>query len=115
MKGHENIIPPKKGEVRNPKGRTPGVPNTKTRMKRLFQLVVKQQNPITGQEENFTGAEMLDMALFGKALSGDVNAYKEIIDRVEGKVKNAPDDAIINVEQQQINIFLDGKKIDLSK
>jgi hypothetical protein len=54
--------------------------------KRLFTLVVKKQNPLTGMDEKFTGAELLDMALFEKALKGDVLAYREIMDRAEGKV-----------------------------
>jgi hypothetical protein len=67
-------------------GHPKGQQNTATRMKRLFELVVIDKNPITGKNEKFTGAELLDMALFKKALKGDVNAYREIMDRVEGKV-----------------------------
>jgi hypothetical protein len=85
------LHPPQKGEVRNAKGKPKGTPNTKTRMLKLFSLVVKKQNPITGKDELFTGAEMLDMALFGKALSGDVPAYREIMDRTEGKIKEVVD------------------------
>lgn len=85
------LHPAQKGEVRNAKGKPKGTPNTKTRMLKLFSLVVKKTNPITGNEEPFTGAEMLDMAIFGKALSGDVPAYREIMDRVEGKIKEVVD------------------------
>jgi hypothetical protein len=98
----ENIIPPKKGEIRNPKGKPKGTPNTKTRMLKLFSLVVKKQNPITGKEEPFTGAEMLDMALFGKALSGDVSAYREIMDRVEGKIKDVVD---VNMNKESEDVL----------
>jgi len=60
-------------------------------MRRLFDLVVKKKNPITGKDEKFTGAEMLDMAIFARALKGDVIAYREIMDRVEGKVSQPLD------------------------
>jgi hypothetical protein len=78
---------PEKGDPSpNPAGKPKGTLNTATRMKRLFELVVERKNPLTGKKEIFTGAELLDMALFKKALKGDVNAYREIMDRVEGKV-----------------------------
>ena len=102
MKGHENIIPPKKGEVRNPKGRGKGHLNVKTRMLKLFKVVVEQQNPLTGNEEKFTVAEMLDMAIVGKALSGDVPAYREIMDRVEGKVTTSIEVENINPTTVQL-------------
>ena len=82
--GSINVL--EKGETANPQGRPKGSQNTATRMKRLFEMVVKDMNPFTGKEETFTGSELLDMALFKKALKGDVNAYREIIDRAEGKV-----------------------------
>ena len=82
--GSINIL--EKGETANPQGRPKGSQNTATRMKKLFELKVKDINPLTKKEETFTGAELLDMALFKKALKGDVNAYREIMDRAEGKV-----------------------------
>lgn len=81
-----DLKPAKKGEIRNPNGRGKGHLNVKTRMLKLFKTVVEQQNPLTGKDEKFTVDEMLDMALVGKALSGDVPAYREIMDRVEGKI-----------------------------
>ena len=82
--GSINIL--EKGETANPQGRPKGSQNTATRMKKLFELKVKDINPLTKKEETFTGAELLDMALFKKALKGDVNAYRKIMDRAEGKV-----------------------------
>ena len=81
----ENLVPAKKGEVRNPNGKPKGIPNAKTRYKRLLELVSKKDNPVTGEEEEFTQIELMDMAVFNKALKGDLAAYREIMDRLEGK------------------------------
>ena len=87
MANEQNLIPAQKGEIRNPNGRPKGVPNSKTRLLRLLELVQTKTNPITGEKEEFTIAEQLDMVLINKALKGDLNAYKELFDRLEGRAK----------------------------
>ncbi len=67
MANEHNLIPAQKGEVRNPKGRGKGVPNSKTRLLRLLELVTKVRNPVTGEDEEFTIAEQLDMQIIAKA------------------------------------------------
>ncbi len=74
----------KPGQSGNPAGRPPGIPNAKTRYKRLLELVTKKANPVTGEIEEFTQLELMDMAIFNKALKGDLRAYKEVMDRLEG-------------------------------
>jgi len=91
MANEQNLIPAKKGEVRNPNGRPKGLPNAKTRYKRLLELVTEKANPVTGEMEEFTQLELMDMAIFSKALKGDIRAYTEIIDRLEGKPEQGID------------------------
>ncbi len=80
-----NLIPAKKGEIRNPKGYPKGMPNTKTRLRRLLEISQQLTNPITGEVEGFTVLEQLDLQQIIKARKGELASYKEIIDRLEGK------------------------------
>ena len=89
MANEQNLIPAQKGEVRNPKGRGKGVLNSKTRLLRLLELVTTAKNPVTGEEEDFTIAEQLDMKIIAKAIKGDLKAYEIILDRLEGKPKQS--------------------------
>ena len=91
MANEQNLIPAQKGEVRNPNGRPKGIPNSKTRLLRLLELVQVKTNPITGEKEEFTVAEQLDMMVLQKAFKGDLRAYQEILDRLEGKPKQTTD------------------------
>ena len=89
MANEQNLIPAKKGEVRNPKGRGKGVLNSKTRLLKLLELVTETKNPVTGEIEEFTLAEQLDMQIIFKARKGDLKAYEILMDRLEGKPKQS--------------------------
>ena len=89
MANEQNLIPAKKGEIRNPNGKPKGVQNSKTRLLRLLELVTKVRNPVTGEEEEFSIAEQLDMQIIAKARKGDLKAYEIILDRLEGKPKQS--------------------------
>ncbi len=89
----------KKGQSGNPKGKPKGIPNAKTRYNRFLQLTERTRNPITGTEEEFTVAELMDLMIIAKARKGDLAAYKEILDRTEGK------------PQQSIDHTTDGEKL----
>ena len=75
----------KKGESGNPEGKPKGIEHSSTRLKRLLELTQKMKNPVTNQDEDFSVAEQMDLALIIKARKGDVTAYREIMDRLEGK------------------------------
>jgi hypothetical protein len=84
MANNQNLKPWKPGHSGNLSGRPKGVPSTKMRYRRLLNLVNEVKNPMTGELEEFSLAEVLDMQIIAKALKGDVRAYKEIMNRLEG-------------------------------
>ena len=87
MPNPENLKPFPKGVSGNPAGKPKGVEHSKTRLVRLLQLVTKVRNPVTGEDEEFTIAEQLDMKIIAKAMKSDLRAYQEILDRLEGRAK----------------------------
>jgi hypothetical protein len=91
MANEQNLKPFPKGVSGNPAGKPKGVEHSKTRLLRLLQLVTKVRNPVTGEDEEFTIAEQLDMQIIAKARKGDLKAYQEILDRLEGRAKQTTD------------------------
>lgn len=81
----DNLKPFKEGESGNPNGRPKGIPNSKTRLKRLLEIMQEKTNPFTGEVEGFSVAEQMDMAMILKAVKGDTKAYTALVDRLEGK------------------------------
>lgn len=82
-KSLSNLIPPVKGEIRNPKGRG-NSKNTKTILERFLNLEMKQVNPFTKESEQMTVLELINLKQIANALEGDLAAYKELINRHEG-------------------------------
>jgi len=90
-KGHENIKPPKKGEIRNPKGKAKGTLNRETLFKKWLEVSQKVKNPINQKIESLSQYDLVMLALIKKARSGDVNAIREIMDSSFGKLKEQID------------------------
>jgi len=87
MPNPENIIPPKKGEVRNPKGKPKGTKNRATILKKWIDVKVKirdKSNP-TLKEVEGTVEDKIALALIQRAMAGDVGAIKEIYDTLYGR------------------------------
>lgn len=97
MSGNPNPLPPpehsrwKPGQSGNPKGRPKGIEHSSTRLLRLLKLTQKIKNPVSGELEEFTVLEQIDMKLIQKARSGDLPAVKELLDRLEGKAQQSMD------------------------
>ena len=56
-------------------------------LKRFLEIIQFEENPVTGAKEKLTVAERMDLMQLKNALNGDLSAYKEILDRLEGKAK----------------------------
>jgi hypothetical protein len=87
MSNQQNIEPHKfkKGQSGNPKGRKPGTPNARTIIKRWLEAQEKAKNPISGKVENLSQMDIITLAQLIKARKGDTMAFRELLDRAEGK------------------------------
>lgn len=89
----ENLIPAKKGEVRNPKGKQKGTKNFKTIYKKYLELKLKPSEsgfniPFTEDDKPISIKEMIILRHLKKALGK--SGYKDIemiINRVDGLLK----------------------------
>lgn len=77
----------KKGESGNPNGRPKGTKNRSTVIKRWLDAIDKGDNPITGETENMSIEDKMTIALLAKALKGDTQAYKALMDSAYGQPK----------------------------
>ena len=81
----------KKGQSGNPKGRPVGTKNRSTIAKKWLEVNKKGKNPITGEDEDLTQEDIITLALIRKAMNGDVNAYKALMDSGYGTAKDTVD------------------------
>lgn len=77
----------KKGKSGNPKGYLKGKKNRATILKKWIECKTKFKNPIT-EKEGISGTceDQVILGLIKKAISGDVQAIKEINDTLYGKI-----------------------------
>ena len=86
MANNENLIPPKKGEIRNPNGRPKGLKNRQTLVREMLEkAAVKKfkgaQDEAFGEDVGVnTIQEQIIASLVLKAIGGDVAATKELLD-----------------------------------
>jgi hypothetical protein len=86
MPNPQNLKPCNKGETNNPNGRPKGVRNRSTIVRYWLEAIKEAKNPITGQLEQLPIQDQIVLALIGKALKGDVAAFKELMDSGHGKI-----------------------------
>lgn len=97
---NDNLIPPVKGEIRNPKGRGKGTLNSKTIIKRWLALTEDVKNPVTGVTENMSQLDIMVLKQVAAGRKGDLKALRELLDRFEGKA------------QQNVDMTSQGEKIE---
>jgi hypothetical protein len=87
MPNPENIVGHKfkPGQSGNPAGKPKGIEHSKTRLQRLLKLTEKMQNPVTGELEDFSVMEQIDMIMISQARKGNLKAVRELLDRLEGR------------------------------
>lgn len=84
MANEENLIPFKKGQSGNPKGRPVGSKNRSTIAKKWLSVEQNQKNPLTNQDEDMSQEDLITLALIKKARKGDVQAYQKLLDSAYG-------------------------------
>jgi Family of unknown function (DUF5681) len=68
-----------RGQSGNPRGRVPGEQELAPALRRLL----RRRDPTTGKQNKLLVAE----ALLGRALSGEVDAIREVFNRVDGPLR----------------------------
>jgi hypothetical protein len=102
-----------KGFAPNPSGRPKGSLNRKTIVKRWLESEETIKNPITGEKEKLTQADIMTLALIKKARSGDVQAFKELMDSAFGKIKDELEQTVSFNDTEDIKkAFLESLKIN---
>ena len=86
----EDLIPFKKGQSGNPKGRPKGSLNRSTIAKKWLE-VLSQEELEDGVVKWLSNEEAITLALIQKARNGDVNAYKALMDSAYGTAKDTVD------------------------
>lgn len=84
------------GESGNPSGKPKGTKNRATILRQLIDVKTKLVNKETGEEIQLSYEYKVMIALIDKALSGDVNAIKEVQDTLYGKIKD-----IVEIQKEQ--------------
>lgn len=77
MAREDNLIPAKKGEVRNPKGKPKGTRNRSTIVREIIEAIL---------DGDQTVADSMTKAVVAKAMNGDVQAWDKLMDSAYGKV-----------------------------
>jgi len=93
MGNEQYLKPAKPGEIRNPKGKPKGTKNMATVIREILDTkLTLKEHPITKKAGvKMTVREMITLAMVKEAQQGNVSAYKELTDRLEGKVKDKLD------------------------
>jgi hypothetical protein len=84
MANEKNLKPFPPGNNANPKGRPKGSLNRSTIAKKWLEVMQDSKNPISGEIEKLSQADLMTLALIHKARKGDVSAYKQLMDSAFG-------------------------------
>ena len=88
MANEQNLIPFKKGQSGNPKGREKGSKNRLTLFREKMELRRKSFNSLTGETEEMEIQEEMVIRQIEKALEGDTAAFNVCIDSLHGKLND---------------------------
>jgi hypothetical protein len=81
-----NLIPVKKGEIRNHAGRTPGILNSKTILTKLLNSRGEYTDP-RGKVWRLPKLTLMYLKQIDLAMEGSTPAFSAVVDRYEGKAE----------------------------
>ncbi len=84
MSGIDNLIPYKKGQSGNPKGRPVGAKSRNKVAKYWLEQLQNIKNPITLEVEDLSQEDLITLAMIKKARKGSETAYKYLLDSAYG-------------------------------
>jgi len=84
MANEDNLIPYKKGQSGNPKGRPVGSKNRSSIAKKWLCVEQNLKNPLTSELEDMSQEDLMTLALIKKAREGDTQAYQKLMDSAYG-------------------------------
>lgn len=115
MANEENLNPCKPGETHNPNGRPKGSRNTKTIIKEWLSKEITDKDPITKELKKMSLWDFAVAKQIKKMIDkGDTAAFREILDRLEGKPQQKIKQTI-NDKRENIEIEFIGKNKDENK
>ncbi|MGA1670152.1 MAG: DUF5681 domain-containing protein [Candidatus Nanopelagicaceae bacterium] len=82
-----SLTRPEKGETMNPNGRPKGRRNRSTVIRKWLEAIDKGKNPITGETESMSVEDRMTLGVLAKALKGDTQAYRALMDSAYGQPK----------------------------
>lgn len=85
----QNLIPCKKGEIRNPTGKKKGTRNWTTVVREILQT--RKDDMDKKPQGQLLGVELLANAAFRRAVNKGGHDLMEILNRIEGKVTDKTD------------------------
>lgn len=86
MPNPQNLVNWKPGQSGNPAGRPKGRRSFKTILNEILEQEIEVDDPITNKRTKKKIDECINIALAKKAVGGDLGAYQEIRDMVDGRV-----------------------------
>lgn len=89
MPNPENVQPHQfsKGQSGNPKGRPKGALSRSTIARKWLEVLQQKKNPMNGAMEMLSNEDLITLAQIHKALKGDTQAYKAVMDSAHGQPK----------------------------
>src|SRR5450432_2028287 len=105
----ENLIPFKRGVSGNSKGRPRGALGVSTIIRKWMATKDTVKNPLTGEMTRLTSLDKMVISQMAKAFKGDTAAFKELMDRMEGKSIARPE---ADVKSKSINVDITPEQRD---